>query len=125
MESKDWRSVGGNKTTAEGHSAPALPTAHDVRHAVPGTRTADGFFAKDKLLKSLTRQDYVNLRSSEEFARGEGRWWRRIWRFLIGDPQVVDTTRRMAEAHARSLARIESVLTAQQNAATEARRESH
>ena len=74
-----------------------------IRRPGKGGRTVADFFGADHTQRNLSRADYLNLRASEEFARREGTWYRRIVRFLLGDPQVRDVNWAMADAHARTL----------------------
>jgi hypothetical protein len=67
-------------------------------------------FAEKNLDKPMTRRDYINLRSSEEYARRESSLFRRVWRFLRQWPGVVNINARMAAAHARDLFEITAAL---------------
>lgn len=92
------------------------PSAREVRRAIPGTRRMEQMLDEEHLRRPLTRQDYVNLRASEEFARRESQWWRKLWRWLTRMPQVTNVPARLADAHARSLVKIEKQLFEQEMA---------
>jgi hypothetical protein len=79
-----------------------------LRRPGKGGRSLAHFFAAENHQRPITRGEYINLRSSEEYARRESRWFVRIWRFLLGEPRVTDTPRRFAEAHARSLVALQA-----------------
>ena len=77
-----------------------------LRRPGKGGRTMSEFWAPEHLQRGICRQDYMNLRASEEFSRRESTWWRRVWRFLRGVPQVRSLNRAMASAHERQLQQI-------------------
>lgn len=68
------------------------------------------FFNKQNRGLSLSRADYLNLRSAEEYARREQAWWRRLYRRLTDRLPVRNMPRGMADAHARSLDAIEQAM---------------
>jgi hypothetical protein len=61
------------------------------------------YFDEANLQRPMTRNEYLNLRASEEFSRREGRGWRGLWNRIAGR-LIIDIPDQMASAHARSLA---------------------
>lgn len=84
-----------------------------IRRAGPGTRSTSDMFSPEKLNKPMTRADYINTRSMEEYSRREMKPLRRLWRWLRNWPQVVDVNASMATAQARNLDEIRRALTKQ------------
>lgn len=84
-----------------------------IRRPGKGGRTLADFFAEGNRDRPLSRGEYVNLRSSEEYSRRETRWYRRLWRWLRHWPPVVDINGRTADAHARTLDAVRRQLEAQ------------
>lgn len=74
-----------------------------LRRSGNGGRPASQFFSAETADRTLTRGNYLAARSSEEYARRERRWYRRLWRYLTHRPPVVDINSAMAGAHARTI----------------------
>jgi len=99
---KDRRSVQGVKTT----TAPSQGTAsigHQARRLSTGARSFSEFFAPEYQRREIMRGEFLNLIGMIEYQRSESRWWRRIWRFLMGDPQVSNLIAALVDAHRKTL----------------------
>ncbi len=83
-----------------------------IRRPGRGGRTISEMFHPDQLHREMTRFDYLNVRSVEEYQRRETKWWRKLYRALRGWPQIKnDMNRAMANSHARSLDQLREALT--------------
>lgn len=97
-----------DRRAATGTKPALLPDALDEVVAADRRRDAvtpeplSEFFAPKNLSRPMTRNDYLNLRASEEFARHKNSWWGRLWGRVAG-LRVVDVNRAMAAAHERQL----------------------
>lgn len=92
-------------------------TDGSIRRPGKDGRTRHDFFAPEKLAQPMTRADYLNVRSSEEFARRHTRWYWRIFHWLFHRAQVRDINVAMAQAHGRSIRNLERALLEQQDKA--------
>lgn len=86
-----------------------------LRRPGAGGRTISEMFHPDNLRREMTRQDYLNVRSVEEYHRRECVWWRRLYRFVRGWPQVSNMNAVMANSHARSLDSLRGALVKRAN----------
>jgi hypothetical protein len=75
----------------------------DIQRDADKARTTNSFFGERNLQMLLTRQQYLNLRASEEYSRRNQRPLARLWQWLRGAPPPPDICGAMADAHARSL----------------------
>lgn len=107
---RDRRSTGGNGKAVE-PEAQGDPKPHRL---APGVRSDAQFFKN--LDRPMTRGDYLKVHAMHEYHRRETRWWRRLYRYVRGWPQVVDLNANLAAAHAVQLDRIRQQLEAQTDA---------
>lgn len=96
------------------------PQVMAPRRIAPGVRTFSQFFDPDKQRREVTRGEFLNLVSMLEYQRSESRWWRRAWRFLMGDAQVRSFLPHLVDAHARTLDEAKARLLAEQEKQQEA-----
>jgi hypothetical protein len=83
---------------------PANTEEKGPRRILPGARRASEFFGQENMRREVLRGELVNVLGMLEYGRRESTWWRRAWRWLTDQPQVVPFHQRTAEAHDRTIA---------------------
>ena len=92
-----------------------------IRRPGAGGRTISDFFSDENIRRPMTRADYLNMRSVEEFHRREQAWWRKLYRYVRGWPPVKDMLGAMAASHAQTLDQLRAALVARADAEEDAR----
>lgn len=84
-----------------------------VRRIAPGYRSASDFFSEEGQRREVTRGELLNVLGMIEYNTRESKWYRRLWRWYKGVPQVVDIRTRLYDAHEGTIADAKRILEAE------------
>lgn len=113
VQSNDRRSSrsasSGESTASEVRAGAAVGTPRP-RDVSKGARTLSEYFHEDKQRREVLRGEFLNLIAMLEYQRKYSRWYWRIWRFLMGDPQVSAIIPALVKAHEKTLMDARAIL---------------